>query len=131
LGWRLLKYILLIVVAALSIVIAGAEHKDFVNAEGAHLTYDIDESGWVSNGHFEAGYIILDFADINTEHGEQQTPYITDQGFKGWLNLKFCDDDFRNHFMVELIRYNLNTRDNDWDEETWAEFWFDGNCDCH
>ncbi len=124
-----MKYILLmLIVLTFLIGMAVAEHKDFVNAEGAHISYDIDEYGWVSNGYFQARNIILHFADVN---GEQGTPYITDQGFKGWIKLKFCDDEYRDRFLVELVRYDFSTPDNDWDQEIWAEFSFNGNCDCH
>jgi len=122
-----MRYIvLLLIVLSFLIGTAGAvegyEHKDFVNADGAHISYDINEYGWVVNGHFQAGSIILHFANVN---GDDQTPYITDQGFKGWIVLKFCDDYFHEKFLVELIRPDTSTGG----QEPYAEYWFNGNCD--
>jgi len=83
-----MRYIVIgLIVLSFLIGMAGAvegyQHKDFVNAEGAHIRYDINEDGYFINGYFQEGSLIFYFSGSNGT----VTIYTTDQGFKGIMHV--------------------------------------------
>ena len=65
----------------------GYESKDFRNAEGAHIAYDINADGYFVNGYFESRDIVFYFSGSEGT----ETIYTTNHGLKGIVQFKPYD----------------------------------------
>jgi hypothetical protein len=109
----ILGFLIIGLLIGMAAAVEGFQHKDFRNAEGARIIYDIDKDGYFTNGYFHGGDLNFRFSgSMGTV-----TTYAADEGQKGIMQVKPYDGTV---FDVEL-------RDLKEPEVVFASYRFDGN----